>query len=304
MTERKTVPPSTEARNPRTTDIDRWPAGQVIEALLTEDAAGIEAARSAAPALAEAVERTLERVARGGRVHYFGAGASGRLAVLDATEATPTFNAPPGLFTPHFPGGPAAFADSALDYEDAEAAGYGDAGEVGERDVAIGITASGTTRYVAGALARAREAGALTVLIACAPGGPLASTVDIAVEADTGPEAITGSTRLKAGTATKALVNAFSTALMVRLGRTYSNLMVNLVATNQKLHARAASVIAMATGLGPRECAAALAGAGGDLPVALLHALSGRPVEECRRGLRAAGSVRAALDLMAAADAR
>lgn len=296
--------PSTETRNPRTTDIDRWPAGQVVEALLAEDAAGVDAARAAAATLAEAVDRALERTSRGGQVHYFGAGASGRLAVLDATEATPTFNAPPGLFTPHFPGGAAAFADSTLDYEDAGPAGYDDAAGLRELDVAVGITASGTTRYVAGALDRARVVGALTVLIACAPGGPLASTVDVAVVADTGPEAITGSTRLKAGTATKALINAFSTALMVRSGRTYSNLMVNLVATNEKLHARAVTVIAMATGLGAEEAAATLARAGGDLPVALLHALSGQPVEECRRSLRAAGGVRAALTLLAAADAR
>jgi len=296
--------PSTETRNPRTTDIDRWPAGQVIEALLAEDAAGVDAARAAAPALAEAVDRALERTARGGRVHYFGAGASGRLAMLDATEATPTFNAPPGLFTPHFPGGAAAFTDSALDFEDAAAAGYDDAAGLRELDVAVGVTASGTTRYVAGALDRARVVGALTVLIACDPGGPLAAAVDIAVVARTGPEAITGSTRLKAGTATKALINAFSTALMVRSGRTYSNLMVNLVATNEKLHARAVTVIGMATGLGAEESAATLARAGGDLPVALTHALSGRPVEQCRRSLRAAGSVRAALHLLAAADAR
>jgi N-acetylmuramic acid 6-phosphate etherase len=296
--------PSTETRNPRTTDIDRWPAGQVVEALLAEDAAGVAAARAAAPALAEAVDRALERTSRGGHVHYFGAGASGRLAVLDATEAVPTFNAPPGLFTPHFPGGAAALTDSTVDFEDARPAGYADAAGLAGRDVAVGITASGTTRYVAGALDRAREVGALTVLIACDPDGPLASTVDVAVVADTGPEAVTGSTRLKAGTATKVLLNAFSTALMVRAGRTYSNLMVNLVATNEKLHARAVAVIGMATGLGPEESAAALARGGGDLPVALLHALSGRPVEECRRSLAAGGSVRAALGLMAAADAR
>jgi N-acetylmuramic acid 6-phosphate etherase len=295
---------STEQRNPRTVDIDRWPSGRVVAALLAEDAAAIAAATAAAAALADAVDRALERTARGGRVHYFGAGASGRLAVLDATEATPTFGTPPGFFTPHFPGGAAAFTDSSLDYEDAQAAGYHDAAVLGGRDVAVGITASGTTRYVAGALTRAREAGALTVLLTCDPGSPLAARADATVVAATGPEAITGSTRLKAGTATKVLLNAFSTALMVRSGRTYSNLMVNLVATNDKLHARALHILEMATGLPGDDAAAALARSGGDLPLALVHALSGRPVAECRHALDGGGTVRAALELLTAPPAR
>ncbi len=295
---------STEQRNPRTVDIDRWPSDRIVAALLAEDAAGIDAASTAAPALAEAVDRALERTARGGRVHYFGAGASGRLAVLDATEATPTFGTPPGFFTPHFPGGTAAFTDSSLDYEDAQATGYQDAAVLGGPDVAVGITASGTTRYVAGALTRAREAGALTVLITCDPDSPLAAGADTTVVAATGPEAITGSTRLKAGTATKVLLNAFSTALMVRSGRTYSNLMVNLVATNDKLHARARHILELASGLGGDEATTALARSGGDLPLALVHVLSGRPVADCRHALGAGGTVRAALDLLAAPDAR
>jgi len=286
---------ATEDRNPRTTDIDRWPTGRVVDALLAEDAVAIEAARSAAPALAKAVDLALARTAAGGCVHYFGAGASGRLAVLDATEATPTFGAPPGLFTPHFPGGAAAFADSALDHEDAEDAGYEEAAVVRDRDVVLGITASGSTRYVAGALTRAREAGALTVLVTSNRHAPL--TADLLVVADTGAEAVTGSTRLKAGTATKALLNAFSTALMIRSGRTYSNLMVNLVATNDKLAARAVRIIEMAAGLAPPESAEALARCGGDLPLALVHVLSGRAVEDCRTALRG-GGVRAALDAL------
>lgn len=291
---------STEDRNPRTVDIDRWPSARVVGAVLAEDAMAVEAARKAGPALATAVDLALARIADGGRVHYFGAGASGRLAVLDATEATPTFNAPPGLFMPHFPGGAAAFADSSLDHEDAETAGYDDAAEIGERDVVVGITASGATRYVAGALTRAREASALTVLVTSTVNARL--TADVHVVADTGPEAITGSTRLKAGTATKVLLNAFSTALMVRAGRTYSNLMVNLVATNDKLAARAVRVVGMATGLGHDESAAALARCDGDVPLTLVHLLSGRPLDDCRDALRG-GDVRAALHRLAG-DAR
>jgi N-acetylmuramic acid 6-phosphate etherase len=291
----------TEERNPRTLDIDKWPSARVVEAVLAEDAAAVDAASAAAPQLARAVDLALARLRDGGRVHYFGAGASGRLGVLDATEATPTFGTPPGLFTPHFPGGAAAILDSALDYEDARLLGHDDAGAVGSGDVAVGITASGTTPYVAGALERARAAGALTVLVTCNGGTSLAAAVDVAVAAPTGPEAVTGSTRLKAGTATKALLNAFSTALMVRSGRTYSNLMVNLVATNEKLGARAVRILGMAAGLGPADAAATLDRCGGDLRLAVVHALSGRPVDACRAALdgAAGGGVRAALDLLA-----
>jgi N-acetylmuramic acid 6-phosphate etherase len=294
----------TEQRDPRTIDIDLWPSGQIVEVLLAGDAAAIEAARAQAPALAAAVDGALARTRRGGRVHYFGAGASGRLSVLDATEATPTFGTPEGFFVPHFPGGAEAVVDSSLDYEDAQSAGYDDAAEVDGLDVVVGITASGTTGYVAGALRRAREVGALTVLMTCNAGSPLADHADLSVVALTGPEPITGSTRLKAGTATKALLNAFSTALMVRSGRTYSNLMANLVATNDKLSTRAVTMVGMAAGLGSDRSAGALVRSGGDLPLALVHAVSGRPVEECRRALTEGGTVRAALELLAGDDAR
>jgi N-acetylmuramic acid 6-phosphate etherase len=288
---------STEDRNPRTTDIDRRPAEQVVDALLTEDALAVEAARAAGPDLAKAVDLALPRLSAGGRVHYFGAGASGRLAVLDATETTPTFGVAPDLFTAHFPGGATAFVDSGLDFEDERTAGHDDAAVVGGGDIAVGITASGSTRYVVGALTRCRAAGALTVLVTSTVDAPLAAEVDVTVVADTGPEAVTGSTRLKAGTATKVLLNAFSTALLVRSGRTYSNLMVNMVATNEKLVGRAARIVEMATGLGPDESAAILTRAGGDVPLALVHALSGRPFDECRDALTGRG-VRAALDAL------
>jgi N-acetylmuramic acid 6-phosphate etherase len=290
--------PSTEDRNPRTVHIDQWSTDRVVEALLAEDAVAIEAARAAGPALAVAIDLAHDRIGRGGRVHYFGAGASGRLAMLDATEATPTFGTPQGFFTAHFPGGPAAFVDSDLDYEDAEDAGHEDAAGLRAVDVAVGLTASGSTAYVAGALRRARAAGALTVLVTSTVDAPLAAHADVCVAAATGPEAITGSTRLKAGTATKVLLNAFSTALMVRSGRTYSNLMVNLVATNDKLHRRAVRIVAMATGLGPDESAAVLDRAGGDVPLALVLTLSGRDLESCRAALRD-GGVGAALSRLA-----
>lgn len=289
--------PPTERRNPRTTGIDTLDPEAVLRLLLDEDARAVEAARAATGPLARAVEETHVRLARGGGVHYFGAGASGRLAVLDATEITPTFGVAPGLFTAHFAGGPGALTDASVDREDAEELGAADAtgAELGENSVAIGITASGTTPYVAGALRAARAVGALTVLITCDPGAPLRESAEIVVVADTGEEALTGSTRLKAGTATKVLLNAFSTALMIKAGRTYSNLMVGLVATNAKLRTRAVSLLVEATGEDAAVCRDALAEAGGRIPEALVRLLTGCPPDRARAALAAHPGVRAAV---------
>ncbi|TMR98137.1 N-acetylmuramic acid 6-phosphate etherase [Nonomuraea basaltis] len=290
-----TQPPPTERRNPRTAAIDTLESGDVLRLLLDEDARAVEAARAAAGPLARAVDEAHLRLGRGGSVHYFGAGASGRLAVLDATEITPTFGVARDLFTAHFAGGPAALTDSSVDREDAEELGAADAGTLGESSVAIGITASGSTRYVAGALRAARAAGALTVLVTCNPDAPLRELAEISVVADTGPEALTGSTRLKAGTATKVLLNAFSTALMIKAGRTYGNLMVGLVATNAKLGERAVSLLVEATGEDAAACRAALAEAGGRIPDALVRLLTGCPPEQARAALEAHPGVRAAV---------
>ncbi|SEG82996.1 N-acetylmuramic acid 6-phosphate etherase [Nonomuraea solani] len=288
------VPP-TERRNPRTRDIDTLESAGVLGLLLDEDARAVEAARAATGPLARAVDETHLRLARGGRVHYFGAGASGRLAVLDATEITPTFGAPGGLFTAHFAGGPEALTDSSIDREDAGALGAADAAGVGAADVAVGITASGSTAYVVGALRGARAAGALTVLVTCNPGAAAGDLAEIVVVADTGPEALTGSTRLKAGTATKVILNAFSTALMIKAGRTYGNLMVGLVATNAKLAERAVSLLAEASGQDAETCRAALADASGDIPGALVRLLTGCSPERARAALGEHPGVRAAV---------
>ncbi|WP_188195026.1 N-acetylmuramic acid 6-phosphate etherase [Nonomuraea sp. SYSU D8015] len=287
--------PPTERRNPRTAAIDTLASGDVLGLLLDEDARAVEAARAATGPLARAVDETHLRLGRGGRVHYFGAGASGRLAVLDATEITPTFGVARDLFTAHFAGGAAAITDSSVDREDAEPLGAADARALGDDDVAVGITASGSTRYVAGALRTARAAGALTVLVTCNPDAPLRDLADIVVVADTGPEALTGSTRLKAGTATKVLLNAFSTALMIKAGRTYGNLMVGLVATNAKLGERAVRLLAEATGEDAATCRAALAEADGRIPEALVRLLTGCPPEPARAALDAHPGVRAAV---------
>lgn len=285
----------TEARNPRTVGIDTVNTQEIIGLLQNEDARAVHAASAASAQLAAAVDEAGARLRRGGRVHYFGAGASGRLAVLDATEVTPTFGAAPELFTAHFPGGVAALADSTLDLEDADTLGERDAGELGPDDVAVGVTASGSTAYVAGALRVARRAGALCVLITCNPQAALLQACNLPVVADTGPEAITGSTRLKAGTATKVLLNSFSTALMIGAGRTYSNLMVGLVATNDKLRDRSVGLLVEASGQPRERCTTALEEAGGGVEAALVSLLAGASVERARQVLAEYGGVRAAV---------
>ncbi|MET7326808.1 N-acetylmuramic acid 6-phosphate etherase [Nonomuraea sp. NPDC005650] len=285
----------TEGRNPRTAAIDTLEPGEVLRLLLDEDAGAVEAARAAAGPLARAVDEAHLRLGRGGSVHYFGAGASGRLAVLDATEITPTFGVARELFTAHFAGGAGALTDSSVDREDAAELGAADARTLDADSVAVGVTASGSTPYVAGALRAARAAGALTVLVTCNPHAPLLALAEIGVVADTGPEALTGSTRLKAGTATKVLLNAFSTALMIKAGRTYSNLMVGLVATNAKLRERAVGLLAEATGEGIPACRAALEESGGRIPEALVRLLTGCPPGRARAALAAHPGVRAAV---------
>lgn len=288
--------PSTEARNRSTYDIDTVPANERLEMILAEDAVAVAAARAAIPALAGLVEATVERLRGEGRIHYVGAGASGRLAILDATEATPTFGVDPDLVQAHFPGGQTALVDSTIDFEDAAAMGGQDVAGVGARDVVVGVSASGTTAYVQGALQAATDAGALTALITSNPDAPLAREAQILIAADTGPEALTGSTRLKAGTAAKVLLNAFSTAVLIGLGHSYSNLMIGVVASNVKLHERSVAILMEATGVSAEQCRAVLAECSGRVPLALTTLLSGAEPEAAEQALAAAGSVRPALE--------
>lgn len=285
---------STEGRNPSTVGIDTWTAQQAIEAIIVEDLAGVRAALGVSARLADLVEEAHTRLEAGGRIHYFGAGASGKLAFVDATESRPTFGLE-DAFVWHFPGGSRALLDSAIDAEDASAAGATDAAGVRACDLVIGVSASGSTGYVRGAVGHARRCGAFTALITTQQGAALSSEVDCAIEAATGAEALTGSTRLKAGTATKVLINAFSTALMIRAGRTWSNLMTHLVATNSKLDERAVRILMMATERPERECRELLAACDQDLPVALTAALTGTEPEVARAALAAEGGVRAAV---------
>ncbi|GAB3946235.1 N-acetylmuramic acid 6-phosphate etherase [Kribbella albertanoniae] len=286
----------TEQRNPRTLAIDAVGTTEILRMVNAEDASVAGAVAVVLPQLAEAVDRAVEAVRRGGRVHYFGAGTSGRLAVLDAAELLPTFHVPDGLVVAHHAGGMEALLRAVENVEDSEQGGADDAALVTARDIAIGLAASGSTPYVAGALKAARAAGAATVLVTSNPDAPLAPLADIVIAADTGPEVIAGSTRLKAGTAQKMILNAFSTTLMIKLGRTWSNLMVDLVATNAKLRNRMLRILAEATGADPDACESALAAADGELKPALVHLLTGAPIPAAREALTIAqGRVATAL---------
>ncbi|GLW73899.1 N-acetylmuramic acid 6-phosphate etherase [Kitasatospora phosalacinea] len=287
----------TERRNPRTLGIDRADPLDVLRLLNAEDALVPAAVAEVLPRLAVVVETTTERLRAGGRLHYFGAGTSGRTAVVDAAELGPTFSLPPGTVVAHHAGGPAAMVTAVEGSEDSEELGAADAADVGPGDVAVGVAASGRTPYVAGALAAARAAGAFTALVSANPGAPLAHLADVHIAVDTGPEAIAGSTRLKAASAHKLVLNGLSTAVMVALGRTYSNLMVDVSASNAKLRGRLVTILMEATGLGEERCAHALAGADGELKTALVCLLAPCAPEEGRRRLAAArGRVADALE--------
>jgi N-acetylmuramic acid 6-phosphate etherase len=286
----------TEQRNPRTLSIDAVDTLEILRMLNEEDARVPGAVGAVLPELARAVDAAVEAIRTGGRVHYFGAGTSGRLAVLDAAELLPTFHTPDDLVVAHHAGGTAALLHAVENVEDSVEGGAADAAGVTGLDVVIGLAASGTTPYVGGALGAARAAGATTALITSNPSAPLAELADILIAADTGPEAIAGSTRLKAGTAQKLILNSFSTTVMIRLGRTWSNLMVDMVATNHKLRGRMLRILAEATGADADACATALAAADGELKPALVHLLTGSPVPEARSALAAAdGRVAGAL---------
>jgi N-acetylmuramic acid 6-phosphate etherase len=298
--------PETEGRHPATARLSDMGAREILELMNAEERVAVTAAAAGIPQLAELVEDTVQRVRSGGRVHYFGAGTSGRLGVLDAAELVPTFGTDPALVQAHIAGGADAVLTAVEDSEDSEEDGAATArSAVRPGDVAIGITVSGGTPYVAGALRAACDAGAATALLTSNPGSPLASLADHVIVMETGREVLTGSTRLKAGTATKITLNGFSTALMIGLGRTYSNLMVAVVATNHKLRDRTLRILAEVTGEPEAANAALLASAGGDLRIAIVSSVSGAPVDRAAAALEeSAGSIPVAIELARARAAR
>jgi N-acetylmuramic acid 6-phosphate etherase len=288
----------TELRNPRTAAIDVLPTDEVLRLLNAEDRIPAEAVAAVLPQVARLVDETARRMRGGGRLHYFGAGTSGRIAVLDAAELIPTFSLPPGIVVAHIAGGDRALTIPVEGAEDSPETGAADAVDMTGADVAVGLTASGRTPYVAGALRAARSVGAFTALVSANPAAPLAALADVHLGVDTGPEAVAGSTRLKAATAQKLILNSLSTAVMIALGHTYSNLMVDLVPTNAKLRGRVLTILTEVTGLPEDVCAAALAAADGELKTALVGLLAAVAPDQARRALSAtSGQVRAALAL-------
>ncbi|MQA25526.1 MAG: N-acetylmuramic acid 6-phosphate etherase [Micromonosporaceae bacterium] len=292
----------TEARNPRTRQIDRLSTTEILRLINDEDLHVPTAVTAVLDRLAIAVDLAAEALRGGGRVHYFGAGSSGRIGFMDAAELRPTFSAPDGWFCAHQAGGPEALLRAVEAAEDDAAAGEAEARECVRRgDVAVGLSASGRTPYVLGALRGAQAEGGHTVMVTANP-NPAGDVADVFVGVDTGPEVIAGSTRMKAATAQKLVLNAFSTAVMIRLGRVYSNLMVSLVATNAKLRNRMVSILMEATGLGRRECEAALVAADGEVKTALVSLLGNAEIAESRRALRSSHDrVRDALAQLSAA---
>lgn len=283
----------TEQRNPATTAIDRMSAMEIVRAMNAEDATVAAAVRRELPQIARAIEGITARLRQGGRLLYIGAGTSGRLGVLDASECPPTFSTPPELVVGWIAGGPDALTRSIEGAEDSTAMGRADAARlaVAVKDALVGIAASGRTPYVLGAVAYAKEQGALTVGIACNAGTPLARAVDMMIAPIVGPEVIAGSTRLKAGTAQKMVLNMLSTGTMILLGKTYGNLMVDVQPTNSKLRRRAVGIVREATGLPESEAEALLNASHGEVKTAIVAALAGVDPTAARNRLAAAGDV-------------
>lgn len=290
--------PPTEAVNDRTRDLDLRPVLEQARVMNEEDRLVPDAVGRALPQIATAVSRIAAALRGGGRLLYVGAGTSGRLAAVDAAECPPTFGTPPDQVEAVLAGGPLALARAVEGAEDDEAAGAAemDARTLGSRDVVVGITASGQTPFVLGAVRQARARGAATIALTCASGSPLEAACDLAIVVEVGPEVIAGSTRLKAGTAQKLVLNMLSTLAMVHLGKVYGNLMVDLRTTNAKLRHRAVRIISAIASLGGAEAAAALDRAGGRVPVAIVMLKRRVSAQEAQDLLaRAGGAVRRAL---------
>ncbi|MFJ3800249.1 N-acetylmuramic acid 6-phosphate etherase [Streptomyces sp. NPDC090088] len=288
---------TTEAFRPELAEIDTLATLDIARLMNGEDAGVAAAVALRLPEISAAIDGIAARMAQGGRLVYAGAGTAGRLGVLDASECPPTFNTGPGQVVGVIAGGPGAMVTSVEGAEDsAELARRDlDALGVGPADSVVGISASGRTPYAVGAVAHARALGALTVGLSCNEGSALAAAAEHGIEVVVGPELLTGSTRLKAGTAQKLVLNMLSTITMIRLGKTYGNLMVDVRASNDKLRARSRRIVALATGASDEEIEEALGATGGEVKNAILVILAGvdgplaaRLLEESDGRLRAA----------------
>ena len=286
----------TESRNPRSRRLDEMPTARVVALLLDEDRRAVAAAARQAPAITRAATLAATALDSGRRIHFVGAGTSGRLGILEAAECPPTFGSDPDRIRAVMAGGAGAVYRAVEGAEDREDDGRREGSGTDAGDLLIGISASSVTPFVRGALSAAREKGARTVLVTCAPGRGLRGLADVVIAIATGPEVLTGSTRLKAGSATKAVLNAITTAAMVRLGKAFENLMVDLRPTNAKLRDRALRIVATAGGVARAEAERLLEAAGGEVKTAIVMARTGGTTDAARARIeRAGGHVRKAL---------
>ena len=289
--------PQTESVNPNTAGLDQMATGDLVRVLASEQRAAVDAVVAEDRALAAAVDEIARRLSRGGRLHYAGAGTSGRLGFLDASEMPPTFGTDPSLVCAHIAGGIGALTRAVEGAEDdAEAGAREMRDHVQPGDALVGVSASGGAPYVLGAIRAAREIGAWTLGVANSAGSPLPKAADLGIVLATGPEPLTGSTRLKAGTSQKILLNTLSTAVMVRLGKVYDNLMVDVVATNAKLRKRAQRLVMALTGADERRAAELLLASAGSVKIAVVMARKGANADQARSVLQThGGSLRASL---------
>jgi N-acetylmuramic acid 6-phosphate etherase len=288
----------TELRLPESINLDTMSIADAVALMNAQDAIAVAAVATQREQIAKAIELVVAAFRAGGRLFYFGAGTSGRLGVLDASECPPTFRTDPQMVQGIIAGGEQAMFRSQEGAEDSADTGAVtvDSKQVGPADVVMGIAAGGTTPFVHGALRRARELGAKTIFLSCAQPVKNEPAVDVAIRPLTGPEVITGSTRLKAGTATKLVLNTITTVAMVQMGKVYENLMVDLRASNEKLKDRAIRIISSVTGQPREECAELLARADGHVKLAIVMNRRGLSFEEARMALeRTGGSLRKAM---------
>jgi N-acetylmuramic acid 6-phosphate etherase len=288
----------TESWDPAGADLDLRSTRELVSLMNAADASVARAVESAQDALARAIDDIAARLVAGGRLVYAGAGTSGRLALVDAVECQSTFGIEPDRVVALVAGGAVATAAAQEHAEDDAESGAAEvrALDVGRSDAVVGISASGRTPYVLGALGAARDAGALTVGVVCVERSPVGALADHDVSVVVGAEVLAGSTRLKAGTAQKLVLNTISTVSMIRLGKTYGNLMVDVVATNEKLRARVRRIVQLATGAAPEEVETALEASQGDAKIAIVVLLAGVEPDAARARLaRANGVVRKAL---------
>jgi len=287
---------STERDNPRSAKIDQMSTFDALSLINSEDAKVAAAVKEALPQVAEAVEIISEALSSGGRLFYVGAGTSGRLGFLDAVECVPTFSTPPDLIQAVVAGGSEALTRSIEGAEDQAAQAETDLAQRGltEADVLCGIAASGRTPYVMGALRFARSTGAPTIAVACNARSPICALADVGISVDVGPEVIAGSTRMKAGTAQKMILNMLSTATMIRLGKIYGNLMVDVKVSNQKLAERACRLVMRLAAVDDQEARKLLLMAGNEVKTAVVMKRLGVDHKEARRLLKGAnGKLRA-----------